>query len=103
MYQVVGVITWKNREAGDEAHQTLIPRALDRWEEISPPGAQAFVTRCSNTKTIFTTLFPSSEGVVDDPERQKFRRIAQAVAKDFMDDAEFVLLEGDVTESRARA
>jgi hypothetical protein len=102
MYQVVGVITWKTREAGNKGHKTLIPRALDRWEEISPPGAQAFVTRCSDTQTVFTTLFPSSEGVVGDLERQKFRRIAKAVIRDLMDRAEFVLLEGDVSESRTK-
>ena len=58
MYQVVGVITWKTREAGNKGHKTLIPRALDRWEEISPPGAQAFVTRCSDTPTFFYDPLP---------------------------------------------
>ncbi len=102
MYQVIGIVTWKSREAGNRAHRTLIHRVLDRWEEISPPGAQAFITRCSDTQTIFTTLFPSSEGVADDPLRKRFRRIARSIAKDFMDDAEFVLLDGDVVERRTK-
>ncbi len=100
MYQVVGIVTWRSPEAGDKAHETLIPRALDRWEEISSPGAQAYVTRCSSTQTIFTALFPSAEGVVNDPQREKFRRVIQAVAKDFTDDSELVILEGEVVASR---
>ncbi len=100
MYQVVGIVTWRNPDAGDKAHDTLIPRALDRWEEISSPGAQAYVTRCSNTQTIFTALFPSAQGVVDNPQRQKFRRIFQAIAKDFTDDSKIVLSEGEVVASR---
>ena len=102
MHQIVGIFTWRSREAGDKAHETLVPRALDRWEEISLPGAQAFVTRCSSTQTIVTALFPSAEGVVHDPQREKFRRVVQAVAKDFTDESEFVLLEGEVIASRIR-
>ena len=100
MYQVVGIVTWRSPDAGDKAHKTLIPNALDRWEEISSSGAQAYVTRCSDTQTIFTALFPSAQGVVDNPQRQKFRRIFQAIAKDFTGDAEIVLSEGEVVLSR---
>ncbi len=100
MHQVISIFTWRNQEAGDKAHETLVPRALDRWEEISLPGAQAFVTRCSETQTIITALLPSPEGGVNDSQREKFRRIVQAVAKDFTDDSGLVLLEGEVMASR---
>ena len=100
MYQVVGIMTWQTERAGNTAHRKLIPRALDRWEEISPPGALAFISRCSKTKTIFTTLFPISEGVENDQKRKKYQRIVQTVARDFMDDGEFLWLEGNITARR---
>ncbi len=100
MYQVISIANWRSKEAGDEAHRTLIPRALDRWEEMAPQGAQAFVARCSDTETTFTALFPSSEGVVDNPQRDRFRRIVGAVAKDFTGGAKLTILEGEVVDGR---
>ncbi len=102
MYQVIGIANWSSKEMGDEAHRTLIPRALDRWEEMAPQGAQALVTRCSETETTFTALFPSSEGVVGDTQRDKFRRIVGAVAKDFTGGAKLTILEGEVVDGRTR-
>ena len=64
MYQVIGIANWRGKEAGDEAHRTLIPHALDRWEEMTPQGARAFIARCSGTETTFTALFPSSEPAI---------------------------------------
>ena len=100
VYQVISIVNWRDQAAGDEAHQTMIPRMLDRWEELAPPGAQAFVTRCSDTETTFTALFPSGEGIADDPQRQKLRRIVRAVMRDMTAEGELRILEGEVVANR---
>ena len=102
MYQVISIVNWRNQAAGDEAHQTMIPRILDRWEELAPLGAQAFVARCSGTETTFTALFPSGEDIADDTQRQKLRRIVRAVMRDMTTDGELRILEGEVVANRIR-
>ena len=102
MYQITYLVDWRSRESGDEAHATLIPRAIDRWEELAPDGARAYVARCSDTQTIWTSLFPTSDGITDDPSRTRFRRVVLTIAKEFMSQSEPVIFEGPVVESRTR-
>ena len=100
MYQIISIVNWKNSTFSIRAHDKLIPRILDRWEEMSPPGAQAFVAKLSDTKTSFTALFPSSEDILHDKQRIKFRRIVQSVIRDLVDDGKVEILEGEVVEMR---
>ncbi len=102
MYQITCLFEWRSREAGDEAHATLLLRALDRWEELAPEGAKVYVARCSDTQTIWTSLFPTSDGITEDPKRNRSRSIVLAIAKDFMGQSEPVIMEGPVVESRVR-
>ncbi len=102
MYQVICIVNWQNRNAGNEAHEKLIPRILDRWEEIAPSGAQAFVARCSDTKSAFTAIFPSPDGIADDPERNRFRRVVGAVIRDWSADTKLEIVEGKIVASRVR-
>ena len=72
----------------------------DRWEEMAPPGAEAFVAKLSDTQTSFTALFPTSDGVLNDQKREKIRRIIKSVIKDLVKDGKVEIYEGEVVESR---
>ena len=100
MYQVISIVNWKNSAAGIQAHDSVIPRILDRWEEMSPPGAQAYVAKLSDTKTSFTALFPSSDDLLDDGQRLKFRRIVQSVIRNLVEDGKVEIFEGEVVDMR---
>ncbi len=100
MYQVISIVNWKNSAAGIQAHNTVVPRAVDRWEEMAPPGAQAFIAKLSDTQTSFTALFPSSDDVLNDQRRKKFRRIVQTVIRDLVKDGKVEIFEGEVVEMR---